>query len=812
MAVTLNQTIGSVKETQNTAQSISFASKEYAADVSFWREDIVRVTVRRAGEPLPAGQFALDAQPRQVRITAESSPGQTRLTSSRLSAEINTNPFRLRFRTPDGVVLQEDDPAFGVSWLGDEVARYVKLQPGERFIGLGEKTGGIDRRGAAFVNWNTDYFAYPADGDPLYASVPFYIGVHQGGLYGYFLHNTHRTRFNFGASNRRFAFCTAEGGAMDYFFFTGQTVGELLEAYTWLTGRPFMPPKWSLGYQQCRYSYYPEHEITSLADNFRQRRIPADVLYFDIHYMDRYKVFTWDQTRFPDAKGLHDRLSEQGFKTVIIVDPGVKIEDSYPVYQLAKSEDVAIKYPDGEPFEGEVWPGWCVFPDFTRADVRKWWGSQYAGHVAEGIGGFWNDMNEPSCWGQDIPDLVEFGFEGTKTTHKEARNVYGMQMARATHEGVGKLRPQERPFVLTRAGFSGIQRFAAMWTGDNVANDEHMMAGIRLVISLGLSGVPFAGFDVGGFVGEASPDLYKRWISLGAFMPLFRGHSMINSRDSEPWSYGEEAEEIARNYIALRYQLMPYLYSLFHDAHQNGTPVVRALAYEWPQEPRCYDGLYQNQFLFGPSLMVCPVVSTERYAKVFLPKGLWYDFYSGKAYEGDQEILVEAPSERIPVFARGGSVIPAQKTVQHTGEAVDTLILHVYPGADAQAFTLFEDGGNGYTYRHGDFEAIQLSCAPDQPLGLKVHRLSKRNEASFTQIAVYFHGEEAQKAKGAYFRRYDARRFTKAEMHQATFSFFTPVSAFDPFTKQNDCFGHEPNVPSFAIPFDAEEIYMELRS
>jgi len=317
-------------------------------------------------------------------------------------------------------------------------------------------------------------------------------------------------------------------------------------------------------------------------------------------------------------------------------------------------------------------------------------------------------MNEIATWGHMLPENLEFSFEGNKSTTRRGRNLFGFQMARSTYEGTKALLKGRRPFNLTRSGFSGVQRYGAVWTGDNVAYDEHMMLGVRMVSSMGLTGIPFAGYDVGGFVGDAGVRLFARWISIGAFSPFFRGHSMINSRDAEPWSFGEEVEQISRNYIRLRYQLLPYLYSLFYEASQTGMPVQRSLAIAYTHDPKIYDGQYQNQYLFGPYIMVCPVESTKDFVKVYLPGGDWYSLYDGTRYTGPVEFITECPVHRLPVFVKAGAIVPMQEARANTAERDDLLILHVYDGGEDTSFDYYTDDGATFAYQQGQYHKRRI--------------------------------------------------------------------------------------------------------
>jgi alpha-glucosidase len=748
---------------------------EYAQlDIVVYTTDVLRFIYRRL-EQHPEHSFATIRESSQVPFEVHESGSAYILKTEDLKVSVSRNNFSVRVENKSGIVLNEDDDALSCGWIGDEVTCYKKVQAGERFIGLGEKNGNLDRRGKAFTNWNTDYFAYPVDGDPLYCSIPFYMGVHSNLSYGIYMDNTHKSVFNFGASNRRFVYFQASDGPMDYFFINGPEASDVLQKYTWLTGSMPLPPLWSLGFQQCRYSYYPDSEVLTLARNFRNRNIPADVVYLDIHYMQDYKVFTWDAERFPNPKQLADEMREMGFKLITILDPGIKTDKAYEVFNSAQQNDILVKYPDGALYEGEVWPGWSAFPDFTGYKGRAWWASQMKELIETGISGFWTDMNEPATWGQHMPDCIEFDYEGEGAAHKKARNIYGMQMARATHDGALIHNPPERPFVLTRAGFAGVQRFAAVWTGDNVSTDEHMLAGVRLVNSLGLSGVAFAGYDVGGFAGESGAALYARWIQIGALSPFFRGHSMINTRDAEPWAFGEEVEEIARNFIQLRYRLIPYIYSVFYEASQNGMPVQRSLALQYTHEERVYNSEFQNQYLFGPAVLVAPLRSDSAYHKIFLPEGRWYDLYSDLQLNGASEHILEYSIERAALWIKAGSVIPLQKTVQHLSalKTNDTLELHFYLGADG-TFQYYEDDGSSFGYRSGLYFTRMIRIVGNT---IRIEAAEGDYVSRFSQYKCYFHGcpNNTIQINGI-----------EQQMDAETYRFIEPVSDFDPFSKRSE--------------------------
>lgn len=767
----LNESLGDIIDVEKTSYGIKAKTEKEHLEVLFYSANIARIrTSRNSG--FDDFSYSVIADPVTDACQFKEEDNQILLSSELFDIRISKSPGRLSFLTKDGQILNEEDPGLGTSWIGHEISTYRKLQEGERFIGLGEKTGHLDRRGSGYTHWNTDYFAYPLEGDPIYCSIPFYIGIHNGLCYGIFLDNSYKSHFNFGASNDRFSYFAVEGGDLNYYFIYGESIPEIIEQYTYLTGRMKMPPKWSLGYQQCRYSYYPDSEVKSIAKTFRDKQIPGDVIYLDIHYMEKFKVFTWDGERFADPKGMLDELKAQGFHVVVIIDPGVKVEEGYEAYEDGLKEDVFVKYPDGQNFTGEVWPGWCHFPDFTNPRVREWWGAKFADMVNVGIEGFWNDMNEFATWGNRLPDLMQFDHDGVPSTVKRVRNIYGLQMSRSTFEGTKKLMDDERPFILTRATFAGAQRYSAVWTGDNEASEDHMLLGVRIVNSLGLSGVSFCGPDVGGFAGTTYGDLFARWITIGAFTPFFRAHTFVNTNYSEPWAFGEEVEEISRNYINLRYRLMPYLYSVFYESSQTGMPLNRSLAMHYPHQVEVYDHRFENQFLFGPNILVAPIKSTETITKVYLPEGQWYDLHNDKLYQGDEIVYVDCPLTRLPLFVKAGGMLTMQSLVQNTSEAHDgVLYLHLYKGEDS-AFQLYEDDGKTYSYETGIFNTYDVKWSQSKGI-IKIEAIHQGIANSFKKVRLILHG-----FNGLTEAKVGTQRIALTEEEH---SFFTPLTKFDPF-------------------------------
>ncbi|MHC1774502.1 MAG: glycoside hydrolase family 31 protein [Lentimicrobium sp.] len=735
-----NRSLGKLKSQKLSGQILSLDTDFGKAEITVFNEGIFRMRIVKDSFQ-DDFSYAVSGKPEKCEVKLEENNEKLILTTAKLRLEINRNPVRFTFYTPDGKLINTDDQAFGTSWIGTEVTTYKQLQPGERFIGLGEKTGNLDRSGSAYDNWNTDNPRYGPNDDPLYVTIPFYMGLHSGLVYGIFMDNTHRSRFNFGASNDRFSSFSADDGEMDYYFIHETDVAGIIQDYTQLTGRMTMPPLWALGYQQCRWSYFPDTEVLNVVQNFRDRKIPLDVIYLDIHYMDAYKIFTWHPTRFSNPQKLLSDLKSMGVHTTVIVDPGIKVEKGYAAYEDGLKKDMFIKYPDGQVYTAQVWPGWCHFPDFTKPTAREWWGNNFSGLVANGVEGFWNDMNEIASWGGGYtPHLVELDWEGKKTTYRQAKNVYGMEMARSTYEGTRKLLNNQRPLILTRAGYAGLQRYTALWTGDNQASEEHMMLGTRLLNSLGLSGISFTGVDVGGFSKDATPSLFARWIGIGAFSPFFRSHSHYDTKSAEPWAYGEAVENISRNYIQLRYKLLPYIYSAFHESVETGMPVNRSLAIDYTFDEKIYHYIYQNQYLFGPSILVAPVESTRDLVKVYLPAGEWYNLHTGIKLQGNSEITTECPAHILPLYIKAGSVIPMQKGVQSTSENPgDVLYLHVFNGSSKSEFVYYEDDGSTYNYEKGTFYKRIFTFDPEKKQ-LKLYAKEGSYGSRFKKVQLILHG------------------------------------------------------------------------
>lgn len=664
--------------------------------------DLIRVSWLPGLEPVP---YAIAKPPQEWSspdFEWEERESAWELRTSALALRIGQDGS-LTWLDARGRLLREDLPP---ERAGQRLRHRARLRGEEHIYGLGERAFPLNLRGRIYTLWSFDPNSYEEGEDPIYMSIPVYLGMHSQGSYLVFYENSHRAKFDMGEQKADVADHTFDGGMLRYYFIPGPPP-RALERFTELTGRPPLPPLWALGYHQSRYSYYPEARVRKLAADFERHNVPVDVIHLDIHYMHGYRVFTWDRERFPDPRRLADDLRQKGIRLITIIDPGVKVDHRYRLYRESVEKGLVCTLPDGREVRAPVWPGWCVFPDFTKPATRAWWGEQYRTLVESGISGFWNDMNEPTAfaaWGdRTLPLCAHHDMDGRGGIHLEAHNLYGLLMARAGFEGVRRLRPDARPIIISRSGWAGLQRYAWHWTGDNLSDWNSFHLSIPMLINLGLSGIFFTGPDIGGFVGAPSPELYTRWLQAGAFFPFFRSHTVIGSPDQEPWSFGEPYLTCNREAIRLRYRFLPYIYTLAWEAHTRGLPLVRPLWWTDPENPDLWD--VDDAFLLGDGVLVAPVLKEGARARsVHLPPGLWYDFWSEVVYEGGKEVEVEAPLERIPLFVRAGTVVPLADPAMNTARrAFDRLELHVFPPSDGEQgrSQLYTDDGEGFEYERG---------------------------------------------------------------------------------------------------------------
>ncbi|GGO01095.1 glycoside hydrolase family 31 protein [Haloarcula pellucida] len=622
---------------------------------------------------------------------------------------------------------------------------YKKADEDEAFYGFGEQPElTLDQRGKKLENWNTDQYAYMYQNDYVYTSVPFFVGLKDAGAYGIFFDNPHHTVFHTPEvanpegveetydtdAGEDYYYFVGDGGQLTYYFSYGPEIDDVLESYTDLTGTINLPPKWAIGFHQSKWEYSPT-ELVEVPHQYREEEIPIDAMHFDIGYMNNYRVFSIKDEHRKALQTLNERMPE--LKTVAVNDPGVAVDEEidvdgdgdiepYEPYLEGTANDYWTKDANGDTFKARVWPDVAVWPDFSRSEVRSWWAEQHDVLFDAGFDGIKNDMGEPAVFQENasydwtMPVDNVHGTGDDTMLHEEYHNMYGFDYARASRESYDIYKPEERPFLLNRNLYAGGQRYAAIWTGDCLSNWSHLRLQIPMMMNMGLSGLAFCGHDVGGFVGRPSPELFKRWIEMGAFIPYFRNHTDTHRkqdpdlpRNQHPWTYDEEAVDITRKYTELRYKLLPYLYNEFQESSENGKPIFQPLVYQFQDDDEVTN--IADQFLFGDDVLVAPVVeegATER--DVYLPEGeVWVDFWTHDVYDGGQWMTVDAPVDHLPMYVRKDSIIPMREVQQYTGEKpLTTLQLTTYLDDEA-SYSFYEDDGATNDFEDGEYNVTDFT-------------------------------------------------------------------------------------------------------
>ncbi len=672
------------------------------------------------------------------------------ITTQKLICHVEKLDLRVSlYDAADKTLINQDE--LGFHWeesyqYGGNIVKMSKTTfDGESYYGLGDKPVHLNLKGKRFENWVTDSYAYGKDTDPIYKTIPFYTGLHHKKAYGIFFDNTFRSFFDFAHERKTVTSFWAQGGEMNYYFIYGPKMSDVVANYTDLTGKPHqLPPMWALGYHQCKWSYYPESKVKEVTSKFRELQIPCDAIYLDIDYMEGFRCFTWNKKYFPDPKRMVKELSDDGFKTVVIIDPGIKIDNEYSVFKEALDKDYFCKRADGPYMKGKVWPGECYFPDFTNPEVRDWWSGLFKELIEDtGVRGVWNDMNEPAVMevpNKTFPDDVRHNYDGNYCSHRKAHNVYGMQMARATYQGLKKFAYPKRPFVITRAAYSGTQRYTSSWTGDNVATWEHLWIANVQAQRMAMSGFSFAGSDIGGFAEQPDGELFARWIQLGVFHPFCRTHSSGDHGEQEPWMFGDEITGIVKKFIELRYQLLPYLYTSFWQYLDEGIPMIKSLVLYDQEDVQTH--YRTDEFIFGDKIFVCPIIEpNSKGRRLYLPKGNWYNYWSNKLVKGGQEMWVDADIDSLPIFVKEGAIIPKYPIQQFVDEKeFDEITLDVYYKKGKENSLLFDDAHDGYDYTKGRYSLRTFKLTgKSNELIIQQHKAGKYN-TSYTKFKLNLHG------------------------------------------------------------------------
>ena len=704
------QTPGRILEVTSQVRGARFNFERASLEVRFLAPDMARLSWEPGQPPTPYAIAKNEEQWPPVETNLHQRNGSFRLTSAGLQIAVAPDG-EISFFAPHGDCLRvSTPPQFRLLPEGSAWTDSFRLQEDEHLYGLGEHAGPLNLRGIHLSLWNNDPAgSYGPGCDPLYMPMPVILSLSRAGSYLAFYENSYPAVFHADPLSRapnttdagaaRLAF---DGGMLRYYFIAGDPPATL-QRFTELTGRPPLPPRWALGYHQSRWGYKNETDIRHVVETFEKLDMPLSAIHLDIDYMRGFRVFTVDEQRFPHLAALSTELGRRGVRLVAIIDPGVKRDPEYEVFRSGHNQGMFLLLPDGREFYGVVWPGWSAFPDFTHPEARQWWSNWYARLLNQGIAGFWHDMNEPTSFtlgGQlRLPLSLKHNLDGQHGDHRQAHNLYALQMNRAAYEGLRHMLPERRPWIVSRSGWVSNQRYAWNWTGDIESTWEALRLTIPQVIHCSLSGQPFVGPDIGGFSGNPSAELYLRWFQMATFLPFFRTHSALTTTRREPWTYGEPYTAIIHQYLRLRYRLLPYLYTLAWQASQSGEPLVRPLFWLDASQSELWEA--DDAFLLGDNLLVAPFLEPGQTRRtVLLPEGGWYSFWDDHLYYGGASLELDGDLEHIPLLVKAGSLL----TLDNDGK----LELHLFPPLledDTKYSSLFYmDAGDGY----GDFRLYQF--------------------------------------------------------------------------------------------------------
>jgi len=640
--------------------------------------------------------------------------------TDKLRIRVNKDPLQVQIFDKYQKLLFSDYKEFGYISDSTKVTTYKTLHPDEQFFGLGEKTGPFNRRGRSYKMWNSDKPCYGVNEDPLYKSIPFFLSNYQ---YGVFFDNTYKTEYKFGAESEEYFTFQSPAGAFVYYFIYGNDYKQILEQYFALTGKPIMPPKWAFGFSQCRGMLTNEPLTREIANGYRSRKIPCDIIYQDIGWTDGLQDFEWRKGSYQNPAKMIKDLSDMGFKVIVSQDPVISQATTRQWREADSLHYLTTDIRTGKSYDMPwPWGGNCGVVDFTKPEVADWWGSYQQKPLNDGVKGFWTDMGEPAWSNEDAYDRLYMRHH--LGMHDEIHNVYGFTWDKVVKEQFEKRNPNRRIFQMTRSAYAGLHRYTFGWSGDS-GNGNDVLEGWRqfanqipIALSAGLGGVPFWTTDISGYCGDirdypAMSELYTRWLQFGVFNTLSRAHHEGNVA-VEPWLFGEEAEKNCKKAIELKYRLFPYIYTYAREAHDKGWPVLRPLVFEYPNDEETYQ--LNEQFMFGRELLVAPVVKRgAKSKKVYLPEGEWIDFSNPKkVFEGDQWITYPAPLAVTPVFVKKGSIVPMMPVMNFIGEVQNyTISYHIFPAEEGKrtSFTLYEDDGETQGYLKDAFAKTAVTCA-----------------------------------------------------------------------------------------------------
>ncbi len=741
---------GKLLKAEPTPKGARFYFEQAELQVSFLTPDLVRVEWFPGLPPIPYAISRKDWPDVETTLD-ESAEGWT--VSSKSPAEQGAIALKviigidgsLKFCDSNGQTLREELPP---QRPGEGWTHQARLREEEHIYGLGERAAPLNLRAArevtqkgevsdrvkTFRMWNYDAAGmYGPGSDPMYICIPVYLGLHSSGSYLIFYENSFESYFTF----EDVATAAFDGGALRYYVTTGSPA-QLLERYTELTGRPPLPPRWALGYHQSRWGYRTEEAVRETVKEFKSNNLPLSAIHLDIDVQVGYRAFTIHPDRFPKLPSFTQELAVDGVRFITILNPGIKYSYQSQLFLEGRILDAFCKLPNGKPVVGPVWPGSCVFPDFTNPLVRKWWSRQYEYLLDVGVAGFWHDMNEPAVFitsgDRSLPKVTQHYMEGRGGDHREAHNVYGLLQAEAGYQALSEYRSQQRPFIVSRAGWAGLQRYAWTWTGDIECTWAALRLTVAIVVGLGLSGIPYSGPDIGGFQGNPSAELYLRWFQMSSFLTFCRSHCSNNVEYRAPWTYGEPYLSIIRQFLQLRYRLLPYFYTLAWEATQKGYPPVRPVFWSNSDDAALWG--VDDAFFLGEALLVCPIFEEGgRSRQALLPKGRWYRFWDDVVMEGAGQVSLDAPLEQIPLLVKAGSILPMAQD--------EKLILHLYPPVEGSSEgCVYSDAGDGYA----EWRVDRFQMRRDEN-GLELTREQQGDYPfPYKGIQLHLHGFQPQQA------------------------------------------------------------------
>lgn len=710
--------LGAIVDCKSRKREIDLILEEGEFRISSIDNGIVQISVSKSLADIPktnaiiienknAPPFIVKKSKNIITIQQESDPTMF------VQIEINKDKGELTFKDGFGFgIFSEELPSYHEDgWY--RIEKITDVACGYHY-GFGEKGGPLDKKGEVISFWNTDSFAHNIKDSKLYQSQPIQITVRPNGFcYALVYDNPCKSQMKIEKEGECKTQYYVAGGGINYYLIIGPSTTKVFGKLSNLLGKAPIPPIAALGHHQSRLSYYPETEVRALAAEFRKRKIPCDFIHLDIDYLDEYRVFTWDEKRFPDPKKLSEDLLADGFRLMAMTDPGIKVDSEYFMCREGIENGHFCVNPDGSPYIDPVWPGDCHFPDFTQAKTREWFGKHFSALTDVGIQGFWIDMNEPSLFNEKgtIGDDVIHPSDGEEKLHKEVHNIYGHLMSQATYEGVQKLLPNKRIYVNSRSAYLGTHRYAGTWTGDNIANWSHFQISLPMLLNMAASGQVMIGPDIGGFFGKPSSELLIRWYQAGCFYPYFRNHTINKKCSQEPWVFGKKTENIIRETIQLRYSLMVYIFNSIRNACTTGIPAFRALWIDYPKDPMVHIPEWsETEYLFGDNLLISPILKKgKKKREVYLPRGKWYS-YEGEIFDGGRVYEFSVPLDKLLIFVKAGSILPCIKDdIQHTGEIFDTEIsLRVYPYESTANSEIYLDDGDTLNYLNDDYEIAKI--------------------------------------------------------------------------------------------------------